>query len=226
MRPSVLAALWGFTKGLEGYVDQMYADVLGLVTTGCGNLIDPEPLASQLPWLHRADDTPATVDEIALEWHAVKDGRINAYQGLRPLYLPAQAVAALVLLRFRQNEVYLSRRWARWADWPADAQLGAHSCAWAAGAQWTAPKFDAAAALMSADGFMTIAGPPGDANVDISFRGEAWLRDGPVGSAATTNAGLRHRNLDNKTCFQNASRVLTAGSDPDELHWPAVLEAP
>src|SRR5271166_5285218 len=178
MYPSITPIFWNFTKGLEGYVDGMYCDILNLVTTGCGNLIDPLPMAWGLPWLHRADDSPATTDEITEEWHTVKDGKIPAYKGLRPLYLKPAVIANLVLARFAQNEVYLARRWSNWDQWPADAQLGAHSCAWAAGPKWAAPKFDAAALALD---FMTIAGPVGNPNISLEARGEAWLRDGPLG---------------------------------------------
>ena len=40
MRASVLAGALGFTARFEGRVDGMYCDVLGLVTTGYGDLIE------------------------------------------------------------------------------------------------------------------------------------------------------------------------------------------
>lgn len=210
MYPSVEAAFLGFTRPLEGVVSYMYTDVLGLVTTGIGNLIDSVPMASALPWKVRATDADASPAQIAAEWYAVKDGKIAAWHGPRPLYLKDDAILALVLGRLQQNEVYLARRWANWSSWPADAQLGAHSCAWAAGAAWRAPHFDLAAAALD---FTTIAGPPGDANVDPSKRGDAWLND-------TGNAGLRPRNLANKLLFSNAAEVVKLGLPRDVLCWP------
>jgi hypothetical protein len=216
VQSSVAAAFWSFTQPLEGHVDQMYCDVLGLVTTGVGNLIDPLPLALGLPWLHRGTDEAAPPDMIAAEWHAVKDGHVPAFHGQRPLYLTADAIEALVLSKLQRNEAYLARRWANWADWPADAQLAAHSIAWAAGPAWHAPHFDAAVAELDFD---TCAGPAGDANEDPACRGEAWLRD-------TGNAGLRPRNLANKLLLQNAARVVSQGLPRDVLHWPAVVDPP
>ena len=234
MRPSVLAAFWNFTVRLEGYDDEPYCDILGLVTVSVGCLVDPLSLALGLPWLHRADDSPATTAEISAVWDAIKVADLPSRRlvpGDPPrqpctLYLTPEACASLVTTRLRQNEVYLARRWSNWASWPADAQLGAHSCAWAAGALWRAPHFDAEAATLD---FASIAGPDGDANADFACRGDSWLCDSPVGyqnASITTNPGLRRRNLQNKLLFTNAARVLKAGTDPDVLHWPASVSAP
>lgn len=214
MRASAQDAFWGLTVGLEGYDDSLYVDILDLVTSGVGDLMDPMPLALGHPWLHRSDDSTATTDEIAAEWNAVKTGRIPSVRLCggtpRPLYLKPEAVQTLVLNRLRMNEAFLVRRWSNWAQWPADGQLGAHAVAWAAGAKWAAPHFDKAALAMD---FRTIAGPVGDASTNPLFRGEAWLRD-------TGNPGLHRRNLIVKTLFQNAANVLSCGLDPDVLLYP------
>jgi hypothetical protein len=48
----------------------MYADVLGLITTGQGNLIDPKPAALALPWRNR-DGALASSAEISAEWDRI-----------------------------------------------------------------------------------------------------------------------------------------------------------
>lgn len=214
MYPSVRAAFPILTKPLEGDVPYMYTDVLGLVTCAWGNLIDSVPAAIAAgAWIVRATGALATTAEIAAEWHTVKDNRIAAFHGPRPLYLPDAAVTALAYRRLDANELYLSRRWANWGAWPADAQMGAHSCAWAAGAAWRAPHFDLAVSSLD---FLTCAGPPGDAGKDPSKRGEAWLND-------TGNPGLRPRNLANKVLFANAAEVVSLGLARDVLCWPGVV---
>lgn len=216
MRAAVRAGFRAFTAPLEGVVPVMYTDVLGLVTTGVGNLIDPVSTALHLPWVRRSDGCAATQDEIAAEWHAVKSSRRRG----SALYLRDADLDALVLHRLDANELYLSRRWANWTDWPADAQLGAHSCAWAAGPAWAAPHFDAAA---SAGDFGACAGTPGTDGNDPADRGHAWLRDTKPEDDArgvhgpTLNPGLRPRNLKNQALFANAARVLAEALDPDLL---------
>jgi hypothetical protein len=225
VRPAVLAAFPAFTKRFEGDVPTMYVDVRRLVTVAWGNLIDPLPMALGLPWLRRADDQPASSDAIAAEWHLVKDGALAAGHGPRELYLSAESCTNLALARMQQNEGYLARRWRNWADWSADAQLGAHSCAWAAGAAWVAPHFDIAVATLD---FSRCAGEGSVDDADagiLGARGEAWLNDGfPARVArpfpAGSNPGLRPRNLANKLLFANAAKVLSLGLDRNFLNWP------
>lgn len=201
MHPSVQAAFLGFTRPLEGVVSYMYCDVLGLVTTGVGNLIDSVPAAMALPWRHLSDGAPATPAEVATEWHAVKDSRIPAWKGMRPLVLQDLDVEALVEQRLQHNESYLSRRWQNWNDWPADAQLGAHSCAWAAGAGWLAPHFDVAVNALDFD----------TAAIECQLN-------------ATGNPGLVPRNAANKLLFTNAAKTVAAGMDRSHLWYPLVLQ--
>jgi hypothetical protein len=169
------------------------------------------PAAMTLPWEH-ADGTPATADEIAIDWKQCKLTRMRGH-----LVLSADAVNKLVQARLQQNEVYLARRWAHWESFPADAQLACHSCAWAAGAAWHAPHLDAGLAIPD---FSIAAGPLGDASSNSACRGEAWLND-------TGNPGLRPRNLANKVLFHNADCVTKwptpGGTDPEQLYWPAAL---
>jgi hypothetical protein len=220
MRAAAQNAFWALTESLEGYDDSMYVDILDLVTCGVGDLVDPLPMALGLPWLHRSDDSPASVADISKEWGTVKTQRIPSVRlcggNPRPLYLKPEAVQALVEHRRDLNETLLAKRWGNWSQWPADAQLGGHAIAWAAGASWHAPHFDAAAAQLN---FMIIAGMPGDPVASPVCRGEAWLRD-------TGNPGLRCRNLIVKKLFQNAARSISLGLDPDVLQWPTVVAAP
>ena len=225
MHPSVRAAFLNFTRPLEGVFDYMYTDVLGLVTTGVGNLIDSVPAAMALAWRVRGMDVAALPNEVANEWHAVKDGKIPAWHGPRSIYLRDEDILALVDLRLQQNESYLAMRWSNWDQWTADAQLGAHSCSWAAGSGWRAPKFDAA---VNALDFAIAAGPDGDANLDPQYRGESWLNDGFPGKVTRpgppgANPGLRPRNLANKALFSNAARVVQFGFERSTLHWPTEL---
>lgn len=197
----------------------MYCDVRGLVTTGIGNLIDPVSAALALHWVRADGFADARPDEVTAEWIDVKRSR----QRGKNLILTASSLSDVFHAQLERNEALLAKRWPNWADWPADAQLGAHSCAWAAGAAWAAPKFDAAVAALDFD---ACAGDPFAPSNDPATRGEAWLRDTKLEDdnagvhLATLNPGLRPRNVANRLLFWNAARVVSQGLDRDELHWP------
>jgi hypothetical protein len=215
MWPSVKSAFPAFTVRFEGRVPCMYTDVLGLVTTGVGNLIDPMYSAMSLPWTRRADGALATQGEIVTEWQAVKRLRLAATPGYpgRLLCLANDVIDTLVLRKLLLNEAFLAKRWVNWATWPADAQLGAHSCAWAAGPGWAAPHFDAA--VLAGD-WSACAGTPGTSGDDATTHGHAWLRDSTApdeGGQPNLNPGLRERNLANQVLFANAAKA----TDPSIL---------
>ena len=215
MWPSVKSAFPAFTVRFEGRVPCMYTDVLGLVTVGVGNLIDPMYGAMSLPWRRRSDGAMATQGEITTEWQAVKRLRLAATAGYpgRLLCLSDDVIDTLVAYKLLANETILAKRWANWATWPADAQLGAHSCAWAAGPGWVAPHFDAA---VLAGAWLACAGITGTSGDVASTHGHAWLRDSTVpdeSGPANLNPGLRARNLANQVLFANAAKA----EDPSVL---------
>lgn len=153
-----------FTDRFEGRVPFMYTDSLGLVTTGRGNLIDHGPrrktvsdpvgwsnsdLAATLPW--QVGARPATRAEIDAAFWTVKKA-----------WPARQSVQCAILTSLRLSDAAvddLTRRTldAMWAeslrffpdleDWPAPAQLGLLSMAWAMGDAFEGgfPKFAAAA---------------------------------------------------------------------------------
>src|SRR5207244_2818316 len=61
---SIRDGFLAFSRPLEGRVPWMYLDIKGLVKTGVGNLIDPVGLALKLPFVHKADGSPASEVEI------------------------------------------------------------------------------------------------------------------------------------------------------------------
>lgn len=148
MRRAVRECFFGWNTPHEGYLTFMYLDqhygpdgkLDPLVTTGVGNLIDPLSEAIGLPW-EWPDGRLATVDEIAAAWRRVKfdktldprNGGVQ-YKTLTTLRLSREAVEVLVLRRLLQNDAILRRRFPEIEAWPADAQLGIHSLAWAYGA--------------------------------------------------------------------------------------------
>lgn len=207
MKASVLQAFPEFTERFEGRCPWMYLDIKGLVTTGIGNLIDPEPEALRLSWMN-PDGSYATLDQIAKEWSAVKSHQEMrarggyAFASITSLRLSDVGIADLVDQHLKVDESYLAKRFQGFHDWPADAQMGILSMAWAMGPAFQFPLFEKAA---DAGDFMTCA---------------TECRISTVG-----NPGVVPRNAANTTLFKNAAYVLAKGWDADALWWPAVLGA-
>jgi hypothetical protein len=196
-----------FSAPLEGRLPYLYQDVKGLVTTGVGNLVDSPEEAAALPFVHKDTGTPATRAEIVAEWHRIKDAPDLAKKGhlaakaIHTLELPDAAIDELVRKRFDVNEARLSAFFPGWADWPADARLGAHSIAWTGSffpTRW--PGFNTAAN----------AGRWEDAAAQSHLR-----EDG--------NPGLAPRNRANLRLFRNAAAVVGRGLDRSLIYYPAAL---
>jgi len=225
VRLPVRAAVVPYMGKFEGTCPHMYLDVYGKVTTAIGCLIDSIPSAVTVTWIHRLTNESASMSEVAAAWTTVKAAQGMAKLGggafaqLTDLRLTADGIATLVEQRLSQDEEYLRRRFHDYDDWPCDAQLGVLSNAWAAGAAWVAPHFDAAAKVHD---WQACAGPEGDAGADPSCRGHAWLNDHlDVESDPLRNPGLRPRNLATKILFENAA----LGSEPSVLYWPEKLSS-
>jgi GH24 family phage-related lysozyme (muramidase) len=204
MHQSVRDAFMPFTTNFEGRVPFMYLDILGKVTTGIGNLIDSPGEAQRLPWTDTSTGTAADPGTIEAAWQAVK-GRQDmrsrggmAFESVTTLRLSDDDIDALVLAKVDSNESFLKSNHSEFAgfdDWPADAQLGLLSMAWAQGpsfAKW--PSFRAAAA---AGDWATAAA-------------QCHLED-------SHNPGLRPRNAADLELFNNAASVVESGSDPSVL---------
>jgi hypothetical protein len=202
VHPSVRDYFLRFTEPLEGRIHCMYLDILGLVTTAVGNLIDTEVDACRLPW-SSADGTPATEAEIRAEWRLVKGTTELAQQGahaaerVTTLRLTDAAIDDLVLAKFDANTLVLRRAYAEWDSWPADAQLGCHSMVWTgshfpADSHW--PRFNAAAR----------------ARDWTSAADQSHLQD-------TANPGVTDRNTANRQLFLNAATVEAGGLDRTAL---------
>jgi hypothetical protein len=208
MKQEVRDQFISFTDPIEGKCAWMYLDVLGLVTTGRGNLIDSAPAAMKLPWV-RADGQIAECHEIGAEWSYVKGLRERArygggaFAGVTHLRLTPAAIDNLTLSKLDEMWAHLVGRfdWLEAAPWPV--QLALVSMAWAMGPAFHFPHFEAACERSD---WLTCAGPRGDANAFLACRGESWMRDGTPGqTAANENPGLRVRNLKNKALFEQAT---------------------
>lgn len=205
MRAAVAAAFRDFTARFEGVCPWLYLDVLGLVTTGIGNLVDPMPAALSLPW-RQPDGSLADQDTIAAAWRTVKAaqsmklGGGGAFARLTTIRLTDAGVNDLVQGRLRANDAALSKRFPGYDSWPADAQLGTLSMAWAMGTGFMFPKFEAAVHALD---FATAA------------------RECAISTAG--NPGVAPRNAADVICFTNAAQALAQRLDPEKLWYPAVI---
>lgn len=204
MHKAVVDRWHEFSEPLEGRVHSMYLDVKGLVTTGVGNLIDPVGAALRLPWKH-PDGTAATDSEIRDQWLTLK-----GQQELKKLHwkyaakvttlrLTDQDIDALVVNKLFENEKALRKAYPNWDDFPADAQLGCLSMAWAVGAGFPA--------------------------IFKNFSGFAVKQDWVAAKVCCkiktdNNPGVIPRNRNNELCFDNAATVMQYGLDRSRLHWP------
>jgi hypothetical protein len=127
-----------------------------------------------------------------------------AFKTVCNLRLSLADIRASVNSKLLSNIGILIGTFPRFPDWPADAQLGLLSMAWALGpafpARW--PKFTAACRALDF----------------TSAAAECRMKE--VG-----NPGVIPRNNANQSLFQNASKVVNRenGYDPDRLYYPVQL---
>ena len=222
MFASVQSTFPAFSARFEGRVPYMYLDIKGLVTVGVGNLVDPVEVAQALPFRFKdkpgidAPGSPATPAQVAAEWQTLKNDPsletkgFKACEPITQLELSDDSIDSLVIDRLTQNETFMKNQpWFQDFDtWPADAQLGLLSMAWAMGPHRPGdfPKFRAACQ-----------------NLDFN----AAAAECKMNEAG--NPGLIPRNQANFTLFSNAAIVL-AGEAPgglqrSDLHYPRALTA-
>ncbi|MBD1909130.1 MULTISPECIES: hypothetical protein [unclassified Leptolyngbya] len=213
MHQSVLDIFYDFNAPLEGVLHWMYLDIKSLVTIGVGNLIDPMSAALNLPFEY--DEQPgsyATQDEIIAEWQLVKSRTdlarkgANAFRKLTRLRLSDDAIRSLVNDKLLANEAYLKRTFLDFDYWPADAQLGVLSMAWAMGAGFPSSWPRLRAACLNQD-WNAVA-----ANCRMNETG---------------NPGVIPRNDANQTMFTNAAHIAEFGDrygyQWDVVYYPTVI---
>lgn len=210
MWPSVSAFFQEFNEPFEGSIPWFYLDVRGLVTIGVGNLVDPLPVALSIP-MTSPDGTPASPSQITSDWNVVKSRQslassgARAFESLTTTRLIPSALSSLIQTRLASNDLVFSRRFSNWASWPADAQLGILSMAWAVGA---------GAILTSWPHFWS-------ACLGLNFLGAAAQSQ----ISTVGNPGVIPRNSANELCFSNAAGVISSGSDRSVLWYPKTFGA-
>ncbi len=199
-----------FSTPLEGRVPGMYCDVLGLVTCGVGNLIDPIQAAEKLPWTLE-DGRPAELAQVRADWHKLKDNADFYAKRHFKLALEATkcrltgaAIDDLVSRVLDLNEAQMKKTFPDWDAFPADAQLALMSMCWAVGAGWPTKFGNMKACVLKQDWEGCVA------TCKIREQG---------------NPGVVPRNARNRFCLHNAAIVKATGSDNTVLHWPNVASA-
>jgi len=207
MQHAVFNAWRPFNEPLEGCVNWMYLDTHNppLVTTGMGNMIDSISMALSLPWRWSGSGALAKPAAITAEWNKVKADTKLSQQGAKAasyvtqLRLSQTALDKLITTRLLANADTLKDNpaFARFEAWPADAQLGLLSMAWAMGPSFASgfPKFSAACKSLD---FTTAAA-------------ECQMNGSPPPA---------RRNAATKLAFTLAADVVADDGDPALLHSP------
>lgn len=140
MRQSVQAAMSPFMQRLEPAVSHMYLDRRMLVSTGVTHAVEPVEHALDLPWRDKSSGMPVTDRKrIAAEWSIVTEAKLlmplgpQGFDDITTLMLDDDDITNLVVQDAMAIESDLKRTqaFADFAQWPADAQLGVMSLAWA-----------------------------------------------------------------------------------------------
>lgn len=216
MHDSVRAAFVPLTIAFEGgFIDYMFPDIKRLISTGFGLLLDPVSLAIGLPWRH-PDGSLAGREEIASEWSRLKNyveanpgSEFRSYKTFAPLTklrLGREGLFQAFQGKVNQMEMVLRNGFPEWEDWPADAQLGVMSQAWAVGPAFYLPTagrnyWPKLTAALRARDFRTAA-------VECFMDEEA------------KNPGIIPRNRANKVLFLNAAVSHELQLQPDVLYYP------
>src|SRR5262249_37215008 len=152
-------------------------------------------------------------DQIAAEWQRLKTNQTLAHLGhtacdqVTELELTKDAVGALILKRLTDDESFLKRQvwFTDFETWPADAQLGLLSMAWAMG--------------------------PGGPGAFPHFRAACQRQDFKTAAMECKmdeagNPGLVPRNHANSALFSNAAAIANTGVatlQRSHLYYPQAL---
>lgn len=216
MHASVRSYFIEFNEKFEDRIEYMYLDIKGLVTIGVGNLIDVEKASDtknlkkvmedlvKLPFVYKLGlrvtnaSQKASPADIEADWKMVKDrqewanlkDRLTKFAGITTLKLEDKAINELALKKAdaMEKELKTHPAFQHFDKWPADAQLGLLSMAWALGASkirggW--PNFKAACGKQDFDAAVK--------SCEINTVG---------------NPGVIPRNAGNLRLFKNAAAVL------------------
>ena len=208
-----------FNRDLEGIVTTMYADALGLVSIGMGNLIDPIDLAIMLPF-RLPGGIGASTSDIKRAWTAVKNDPKCAklgwkYAAMIPannLRLEMHDVEALIERKLREHDRFMLSRFPDWEARPADAQLAVHSMAWAMGPAFFRkfPRFTLAFGRGDYADACKRVGVWGDGLAKYECDIAPVVVDGkPVWGT------IKERNRRNRLLLESAAR----GGPPDQVSW-------
>jgi hypothetical protein len=198
-----------FSVPMEGKLECMYPDHLGKVTVGIGNLIDSPEAAWETrnhgaPFVHKSNPgVEATRAEVFAEWDRVKHdpeliGHLQLARARATLILTEQGILNLVdskLLQF-ERQLQTHPAFSGLDDWPADAQLGLFSMAWAMG-----PGFGPSWPVFSA----AVGGPKPN-----------WFE--AVVNCNMVNDWLIRRNAVNRGLFRNAAWAAEEKQAFDQLY--------
>lgn len=234
MHTSVKNYFIKLNEPIEGRVPYMYLDIKGLVTIGIGNIIDVEngsldkilDEVKKLPFVFKKGepkaDQKANATEIEAEWNAVKKhqewvkGKLANFEVFTKLRLDNTYINALAMTKLRkmERELLSCPSYKDFQHWPADAQLGLLSMAWALGMPKLKTGWPDFRAACEKQDFTTAASECHILTVD--------------------NPGVIPRNTHNKRLFNNAAAVLAhdgknAASNKImrmTLHFPFVLPQP
>jgi hypothetical protein len=185
----------------------MYLDAFGRVSCGPGLLIEPIELAVRLPF-KKQDGALASEREIDDAWLRLKEHQelarrhVSHALALTGLVLSDQDIDAVVAETLAANAAFVSaHHFPGFAGFPADAQLGIMSMAWAIGPGFPAryPHFTRA----------VLSGNWAGAQADCTIEEEG-------------NPGVVPRNRANRICFANAEIASRLGLDRRALGWPNV----
>lgn len=222
MRDHVREQWINFNRNLEGIKTWLYADVKGFVTTGMGNLVDPLSTAIVLPWKLPAN-IPASATAIRNAWLAVKHdpatprrkAEYYAQLAANNIRLDLEDVEKLIITKLEANDRFMVSRFPDWDTFPADAQMAAHSMAWAMGPAFFRkfPKFTGAFSAGEYARACRKVGPApwGGDLYECDIKPDLDAKGKPMGT-------IPERNRRNRALLENAA----SGGEP--LDWSS--EAP
>lgn len=207
MRPIIPIRWHGFSEDLEGRTTWPYLCTAEKVTVGVGNMIEPLSTAQALPWQNTATGMPATRDEVAVYYAAVKSrtdlARLGGghFRNVSPLRLTEADVDRLVARKLAEVDRQMAGMFPAWDSWPADGQLALLSWAWAVGGASPYPRMFAA------------------------LRAGDWLAAAEEAEINPKIGTIIKRNARNRILLRNASVVVHDGLDPGVIYWPRDLLA-